>query len=101
MEEEHFDDARIEAMLGKLRLQDPTGFRCESGNMIRRMCVNPICNKNSLICGDEDCLACYKDAHDNCKEVRLKNVTNLLNSRLDCQKEIIIKVCDIETKFVN
>ena len=51
MEESNFDDAKLEAMIGKLRVSHPERLQCEGGHSIRKLCINPKCSRLSLTCG--------------------------------------------------
>ena len=81
MEPEHrFDDARLEAMLGKLLFQASKDLVCPSGKAIKMICTNPKCSHPSLFCNNEDCIHCKEDYHEDCSLTPIKGVISRLNS---------------------
>ena len=52
-DESDINDAKLEAMLGKMLKKEPKDLKCKSNNTITKMCINSRCEKQSLICGIE------------------------------------------------
>ena len=58
-----FDDAHLEALVGKILVQDPKDLICDKEKTITRICINPNCKQLSLLCSDSECEICNEDAH--------------------------------------
>ena len=100
MHEGNFSDTSLEATLSKLILQHPKDFKCGSSSPITRMCVNPQCQKTSLLCCSPDCESCCEDLHEECTFARLKTITNYLNKPASCQKDILNLMAGYENHLV-
>ena len=72
MEEEknHYADEQLEAMLHKLRKEDPN-ILCPSGKKVIKMCINPSC-QFALRCRDGKCKTCGKDNHQSCLSMKME-----------------------------
>ena len=90
-------------MLDRFRVTHPEGFHCANHQKIERICVNPECQKPSLLCGDVDCSKCRGndgEAHIDCLSVDLKSVTSQLNKRADKQKSFAKHMLDIDSQLI-
>ena len=100
IEESHFNDASLEALIGKNLVQEPKDLRCKGLKRVSRLCINPNCKLLSLLCGDSECSECNEEAHEECPLIKLKGVTTMLNKKVNSQKEVITKISEIEDKFI-
>ena len=72
-------DEELYAILGQFQIAHPEGLTCDN-NKIERMCLNPECQENSLICSDFDCHKCKGKQHLSCFSIPLKGITNELEA---------------------
>lgn len=62
MKADYSSDEKLEAMLSELSIREPT-LLCDRGMPITRMCINPGCEKSSLICEEDKCQKCGDENH--------------------------------------
>ena len=97
-------DENLEAMLGQFQISQPEGLSCQNSNKIWKMCVNPNCDKPSLICNGPECNKCQGEdgeIHMCCFTILLKGVTSQLKKRTEKQRDFIANVWEIEDQFIN
>ena len=91
-EENNYNDAYIEAMIGKILLDHPKDLFCEAGKTIQRVCTNAACGRYSLLCGNCECKSCDEDAHERCAVVKLKGITSIINEQTSFRKETVSRI---------
>ncbi len=64
------------------------------------MCVNPACEKYSLMCQDDDCSACGDEAHEMCLSIKMKAITKMLRKRAYRQRSFLEDLNKIEDLFI-
>ena len=104
VEEVMHSDENLEAMLGQFQISQPEGLNCENSNKIWKMCVNPNCEKPSLICNGPECDKCQGEdgeVHMCCFTILLKGVTAHLKKRATKQRDFIANIWEIENQFIN
>ena len=100
MEEEknHYADEQLEAMLHKLKKEDPN-ILCPSGKKVTKMCMNPSC-KIALRCSDSKCKTCGKETHQSCLSIPMEEITELINDKIENCREIMAGIFRIEEEFI-
>ena len=94
-------DPKLKSKIEDLKVGSPAGLRCDRGNPIRKMCINPNCPRFSLTCGNYNCDVCREDEHELCASISFNGVTKLINSKVDFQQEAMFRLTEIETIFTH
>jgi hypothetical protein len=90
----------VNDLLGRYSISGPTDLKCEGGNIVSRMCINPECQNTSLICVDNSCQHCGPSKHKYCQMVFLKSLTEMLNKRANSHKDFIVDLFNSENAFI-
>lgn len=98
MEDDHFSDARFEAILDSMKVEHPE-IHCGEGHLISRMCTNPLC-KTSLICGQSRCASCGINIHGLCPSVTLDGITEVINQRANSLREIFSSIFELDRQLM-
>jgi hypothetical protein len=73
--------------------------KCEGGNRVARLCTDPDCKKQALMCAETKCEKCSK-AHLYCYKVDLEGVTNILNERVNMFHDFAAQMMHIENALI-
>ena len=91
-------DASLEAILDQYQIGQPEGLNCKNSNKIERMCINPKCDHQSLICNDLACSKCKGEGgedHMFCYYIEFNGITSRLKKKSSIQKEFMMNCCEI------
>ena len=89
------------AMLRDFTISPPETC-CDARERVEQMCIDPACQKVSLICNDLKCPSCREEgaqAHITCEHVDVQGVTHLVQQRMERQKGFIRSTQEIEEQF--
>ena len=49
---------KLDSIFTKFMFKQPADLKCEKGHTIRKICMNPYCEEQALMCIDADCESC-------------------------------------------
>ena len=93
------EDAEVKAIEDQFVLGEPKEMRCQGNNLIERICINPACKRDSLLCKDDKCEFCNENAHE-CAIKSLKGITELLEPKVVRVKRFMVEISKIEKEFI-
>jgi ribosome biogenesis protein Tsr3 len=95
-------DAGRESLLSYFDLKDPEDLRCENRKKIVKMCINPGCQTQALVCQEhEQCLSCSKLSHITCDWALASDLTKRLSKQSERQKSFIKMTEEVESGFLD
>jgi|JI10StandDraft_1071094.scaffolds.fasta_scaffold2573678_1 hypothetical protein len=81
-------DEELSVLLSDYEVKEPK-LASQCDKVICKMCVNPQCTNNALMCNELDCEKCGIKAHTRCLHISLRGITEMLGDRVIQQKNFL------------